>query len=273
MVLGWLRRRRRRRCFERPLPGPWRTFLLANFAQYAWLTETERARLDGLTQILVAEKNWEGCNGLVMTDEVKVTIAAQAALLAIGLREEYFDSIVSVLVYPSGYVARETVHQPGGVVIERESPRLGEASSVGAIVLSWPDVLESGRIPDDGRNVVFHEFAHALDLQGHGFDGAPLLESRDQYQTWSEVMTAEYHRLIRRTRRGYDTLLDPYGTVSEAEFFAVATESFFEQPLDMQQEHPQLFELFRNFFHQDPAERFRRAGYGTQSAKNQDTIP
>jgi Mlc titration factor MtfA (ptsG expression regulator) len=122
-------------------------------------------------------------------------------------------------------------------------------------------VLRSGRIPDDGVNVVFHEFAHALDLQGHGFDGAPLLESRAQYQTWAEVMTAEYHRLILRTRHGRPTLLDPYGTVSEAEFFAVVTESFFEQPLDMQVEHPKLYELFRNFFHQDPAERFRRAGY------------
>jgi Mlc titration factor MtfA (ptsG expression regulator) len=261
MVLGWLRRRRRRRFFERPVPSAWRQFLLANFTHYRWLSDADRARLDGLTQILVAEKNWEGCNGLAMTDEVKVTIAAQASLLAIGLVEEYFDSIDSVLVYPSGYKARETVQRPGGVVIEGESMRLGEASSIGAIVLSWPDVLQGGRVPDDGFNVVFHEFAHALDLQGHGFDGAPLLENRAQYQTWAEVMTTEYHRLIARTRRGFATLLDPYGTVSEAEFFAVTTESFFEQPLDMQREHPQLYELFRNFFHQDPAERFRQAGY------------
>jgi hypothetical protein len=273
MVMGWLRRRRRRRCFERPLPDAWRRFLLANFAQYAWLAEPERARLDGLTQILVAEKNWEGCNGLVMTDEVKVTIAAQAGLLVIGLADEYFDSILSVLVYPGSYVARETVLRPGGVVIEGQSLRLGEASSIGAIVLSWPDVLQSGRIPDDGANVVFHEFAHALDLQGHGFDGAPLLENRAQYQTWAEVMTTEYHRLIGRTRRGYHTLLDPYGTVNEAEFFAVATECFFERPLDMEQEHPKLYELFRNFFHQDPAERFRRAGHFTRSTKNHDTMP
>ena len=131
-----------------------------------------------MTQILVAEKNWEGCNGLVVTDEIKVTIAAQAALLAIGLVEEYYSSIDSVLVYPSSYVARETVQRPSGVVIEQDSPRLGEASSIGAIVLSWPDVLEGGRIPNDGINVVFHEFAHALDLQGHGFDGRPSWRTR-----------------------------------------------------------------------------------------------
>jgi MtfA peptidase len=148
------------------------------------------------------------------------------------------------------------------VIVEGQSARLGEASASGAVVLSWPDVLEGGRIPDDGRNVVFHEFAHVLDLKGHGFDGAPLLENHEQYRTWAEVMTAEYHRLIRRTRRGHETVLDPYGTVSEAEFFAVATESFFEQPLDMQDEHPKLYDLFRGFYHQDPAERFRRAGYG-----------
>ena len=121
MVLGWLRRRRRRRFLSGPLPNAWRGYLDANFAHYAWLSAPERARLDGLTQILVAEKNWEGCNGLVMTDEVKVTIAAQAGLLAIGLVEEYFEAILSVLVYPSGYVVRETVQQPGGVVIEGHS--------------------------------------------------------------------------------------------------------------------------------------------------------
>ncbi len=261
MVFGWLRRRRRRHLSEQPLPDSWRRFLVANFAHYNWLAEADRIRLDELTQVLVAEKNWEGCNGLAMTDEIKVTIAAQAGLLAIGLAEEYYDSIVSVLVYPGGYMAKETVYRPGGVVLEGKSYRLGEASSVGAIVLSWPDVLESGRIPDDGFNVVFHEFAHALDLQGHGFDGAPLLENRAQYETWAEVMTTEYHRLIGRTRRGIGTLLDPYGTVNEAEFFAVATECFFEQSLDMQREHPKLYELFRNFFHQDPAERFQKAGY------------
>jgi MtfA peptidase len=261
MVFGWLRRRRRQRLFDRKLSEPWRGFLSTNFTHYNWLSPSEKSRLDGLTQILVAEKNWEGCNGLVMTDEVKVTIAAQAGLLTLGLTVERFDSIISVLVYPASYVARETVVQPGGVVLEGKSHRLGEASSIGAIVLSWPDVLLGGRVPDDGFNVVFHEFAHALDLQGHGFDGAPLLENRAQYRTWAEVMTTEYHRLISRTRRGAHTLLDPYGTVSEAEFFAVATECFFEQPLAMEHEHPKLYELFRDFFRQDPAERFRRAGY------------
>ena len=247
--------------FGRKLPASWSGFLSANFAHYNWLSPTDKSRLDGLAQVLVAEKNWEGCNGLAMTDEVKVTIAAQAGLLAMGLKEEYFDSITSVLVYPSSYVARETVVQPGGVVLEGKSHRLGEASSIGAIVLSWPDVLLSGRVPDDGFNVVFHEFAHALDLQGHGFDGAPLLENRAQYETWAQVMTTEYRRLISRTRHGAHTLLDPYGTVSEAEFFAVATECFFEQPLAMEHEHPKLYALFRNFFRQDPAGRFRQAGY------------
>ncbi len=260
-MLGWFRHRRRRRLLERPFPSGWRQSLAANFAQYEWLADAERARLDGVTQVLVAEKNWEGCNGLEMTDEVKVTIAGQAALLVLGLLDEYFDAVISVLVYPGGYIAKETVNRPGGVVIERDSARLGEAFSGGAIVLSWPDVLAGGRIPDDGVNVVLHEFTHALDMQGHGFDGTPLLEDRRQYQTWAEVMTAEYRRLIRRTHRGQDTLLDPYGTVSEAEFFAVAAECFFEQPLAMQEEHPRLYELFRDFFRQDPAERFRRAGY------------
>jgi len=261
MVFGWLRQRRRQRLLNQPFPVAWRRYLETNFAQYEWLTDSERTLLHGLTQVLVAEKNWEGCKGLVLTDEIKVTIAGQAALLAIGLKDEYFDSIVSILVYPGGYVAHEKRQRPGGVVIESDSPRLGEAWEGGVIVLSWPDVLEGGRVPDDGYNVVFHEFAHALDMEGHGFDGAPLLETREQYKTWAEVMTAEYRRLIQQTRHGQVTLLDPYGTVNEAEFFAVVTEAFFELPLDMQQEHPKLYELLRGFFRQDPAERFRRAGY------------
>src|SRR5580692_9139311 len=128
MVFGWLLRRRRHRLFDRKLPEGWRGFLSANFAHYNWLSPSDKSRLDGLTQILVAEKNWEGCNGLMMTDEIKVTIAAEASLLALGLKDEYFDSIISVLVYPSSYVARETVVGPGGVVLEGKSHRLGEAS-------------------------------------------------------------------------------------------------------------------------------------------------
>ena len=112
MVFGWLRRRRRQRFFNRPLPDRWRGFLSANFAHYNWLSADGKSRLDGLTQILVAEKNWEGCNGLLMTDEVKVTIAAEASLLALGLKEEYFESIISVLVYPGSYVGEKPCISP-----------------------------------------------------------------------------------------------------------------------------------------------------------------
>jgi hypothetical protein len=242
---------------ERLFPDEWRAYLESNFAQYGWLSKSERARLHGLTQVIVAEKHWEGCNGLAMSEEIQVTIAAQAALLVLNLPDEYFDRVLSILVYPGAYVARQKTPRPGGVIIEADSARLGEAWEGGALVLSWPDVLASGRVPDDGVNVVFHEFAHVLDMQEHGFDGVPLLENREQYQTWSEVMSHEYRRLIHSARSGQETLLDPYGTVNEAEFFAVATESFFERPLDMEREHPALYKLFRDFFHQDPAQRFR----------------
>lgn len=261
MFFGWLRTRRRQKLAARPFPPAWRDAIATNFAQFEFLTADERLRLEAIVHILIAEKNWEGCGGLALTDEIRATIAAQAGLLVIGLPNEYFDRVISVLVYPDSYLARETVPQPGGIVIEGHSARSGEAWEGGALVLSWADVLESGQVPDDGFNVVFHEFAHALDMQGHGFDGTPLLESQSQYQTWAQVMSAEYRRLIRRTRRGLDTLLDPYGAVSEAEFFAVATESFFEQPLDMEEEHPELYALFRDFYRQDPAARFRQAGY------------
>ena len=258
MIFSWLRQRRRKRLLARPFPAEWADILRQNVAVYCRLSADERARLGQRIQVFVAEKYWEGCNGLEITDEIKVTIAGQACLLVLGLDGEYFDRLVTVLVYPSEYVATETTHGPGGVVTESTDPRLGETWHRGPVILSWPSVLAGGRVADDGDNVVLHEFAHFLDTQDYGFDGTPPLEDSGQYRTWQEVMTAEYNQLVKRSRKGRPTLLDHYGAKNEAEFFAVATEHFFEQPIDMQTLHPQLYETLRLFYRQDPAAWFSR---------------
>lgn len=258
MILSWWRSRRRRRILAEPFPEEWRDALRENFAQYEWLSEEERARLERIAQVFVAEKYWEGCSGFEIDDRVKVTIAAQAAMLVLGFDDSHYDSLTTVLVYPDTYIAPETHTPGGGLVIEGESPRLGEAWHRGPVILSWPDVLDGGMIPDDGYNVVFHEFAHVLDMEDGMVNGTPRLDRR-LASDWASVMSDAQARLRRAASRGMRTFLDDYGTQDEAEFFAVATETFFEQPERMARNDQTLYDLFARFYGQDPARRAQAA--------------
>jgi Mlc titration factor MtfA (ptsG expression regulator) len=252
MIFAWLRGRRRRKLLSTPFPAAWLEYLRRNVSHYEFLNEAERARLRDDLRILVAEKRWEGCGGLRMTDEIKVTIAAQAALLVLGIGHNYFERVRSILVYPRGYRAPG----PDGEDVPGETHgRLGEAWYRGPVVLSWADALAGGRNQGGGQNLVFHEFAHQLDMLDGLIDGTPLLETPAEYRRWREVMTAEYERLTREAGEGRRTLLDPYGATNEGEFFAVATECFFEQPVALSRQHPKLYELLRDYYHQDPAAR------------------
>jgi Mlc titration factor MtfA (ptsG expression regulator) len=255
MLFSWLQRRRRRKLLSTPFPPDWLGYLNRNVAHYQFLSEEEQARLRDDLRIFIAEKSWEGCGGLKMTDEIKVTVAAQACLLVLGMKHNYFDRMNSVLVYPHGYRAPAPEDTYGGSVIDAFSDRLGESHYRGAVVLSWGDVLEEGRHPSGGSNLVFHEFAHQLDMLDGMVDGTPPLRDRAQYQRWHKVMSEEYEKLIRASERGRATLLDQYGTTNEAEFFAVATECFFDKPVAMRHRHPELYDLLRDYYQQDPAAR------------------
>jgi Mlc titration factor MtfA (ptsG expression regulator) len=256
MFFSWLKRRRRRRLLDQPFPEEWLEILSRNVLSYARLTQSEQAKLRDDLRILVAEKHWEGCGGLTMTDEIKVTISAQASLLLLGFQDEYFDMSPTVLVYPDAYVAPGRTITKGGVVLEGEAHREGEAWYRGPIILSWADALAGGRCQSGGDNLVLHEFAHQLDMQnGRIVDGTPPLATREQYRRWQEVMSAEFDRLDRDCRHGRPTLLDCYGATDPGEFFAVASECFFERPREMSRRHPSLYEILRDFYHQDPARR------------------
>jgi Mlc titration factor MtfA (ptsG expression regulator) len=255
MIFSWLRRRRRQKILARPFPPEWHHYLLQNVAHYKYLSEAEQARLRDDLRIFIAEKTWEGCGGLEMTDEIKVTIAAQACLLVLGMEHNYFDRVQSILVYPQSYVAPRHVAIPGNLVLEGKDALLGQAHYRGPVILSWAEVLRDGRHPSRGQNLVFHEFAHQLDMLDGVIDGTPPLKTPEQARRWHEVMTAEYRRLIRESERGVATLLDDYGTADEGEFFAVATECFFDKPVAMARRHPQLYQLLREYFGQDPAAR------------------
>lgn len=257
MIFGYLRERRRAKLRAQPFPDEWRAVLARNVPYVSLLNEDERRELEGHVQVFLDEKSFEGCGGLELTDEIRVTVAADACLLLLGRETDYYPELASILVYPSAYRAK-VARAAGGVVIEGEDARLGESHSRGIVVLAWDDVLRGARDVRDGHDVVLHEFAHQLDQESGDADGAPILEKRAMYGAWARVLGAEYERLLDDDDAGRRTVLDRYGATSPAEFFAVATEAFFEKPLQMRAKHPELYEQLRGYYRQDPAKRFER---------------
>ncbi len=213
-------------------------------------------------RVIVAEKNWEGCGGLEITDEIKVVIAAQAALLLIGIEHDHHRRARTILVYPSTYkVPRREGEGIGG----DSSHVAGQAWYRGPIILSWDAVEHGAWDPKDGHNLVFHEFAHKLDMLDGYVNGTPELHEREDYRIWAKIMTEEYRALRDGSGKSRAQVLDRYGATNEAEFFAVATESFFEKSLQMEKRHPDLYALLRDYYRQDPAERLRRAARSDDS--------
>jgi Mlc titration factor MtfA (ptsG expression regulator) len=255
MLLGWLRRRRRKRVLEKPFPEAWRAILDRRVPMYGRLTADERAHLERIVQILVAEKHFEGCNGFEITDEVRVTIAGHAACLLLGNERDYYPRLRSIVVYPDIFVARGEFEAPDGTVVYDADERAGESWDLGAVVLAWDEVLQSGRNLGDGYNVVLHEFAHQLDQSDREADGTPILKDPALRERWAEVMQADYDALHRDLDEGRATVLDPYAAEDPAEFFAVASETFFESPKRLKRKHPELYALLSGFYRQDPASR------------------
>lgn len=252
MYLPFITPRRRRRLIAEPFPGPWLQILHRNVRLYGLLDSELQKRLRDDLRVFIAEKYWEGCGGLEMTDAVKVTIAAQACLLTLNIDRDYFPRVKSVLVYPTSFVTPHKRVGRGGIVTEG-GVNSGEAWQSGPIVLSWDDVVAGGRGVRPGHNVVLHEFAHALDMMDGLINGTPRLKGRRDFLRWHEVMTREFEELSGRAVYGQPTLLNQYGATNVGEFFAVATECFFEQGWMLEQWHPALYEVLRGYYGQDTA--------------------
>ena len=270
----WLKMRRRRRFADRPLPEEWRRIIHRNVPYVSCLSEADHRELDGLIQIFLQEKHFEGAGGLEVTDEIRVTVAAQACVLILGRPAEIYPLLQSVIVYPHTYVAHSVRRQPDGTVSDGMQARLGESWSRGAIVLSWDNVLRSASDVHDGHNVVFHEFAHQLDADAGGSaKGAPSLPGRSMYVAWARVLGTDYERLVGDVSRHRPTFLDRYAGTSPAEFFAVATEFFFERPEALRAHHPRLYEQLGLFYRQDPAARpaLPRAATSSRDQDDSDT--
>jgi Mlc titration factor MtfA (ptsG expression regulator) len=257
-----MKQRRRRQLRAQPFPEQWRGLIVHNVPFFSRLSVPDQEELLGRIQVFLAEKRFEGCAGLEITDEVRLTIAAQACLLLLHRKSDYFPRLLTILVYPSAYLVEENRQIEEMIWEEGKVSRLGEtAGRMGTMVLAWDAAKSGAADPSDGKNLVLHEFAHQLDFENYAADGAPVLNSRDQQLNWSKVMRTEFASLRAADETGIPTLLDTYGATNPAEFFAVSTEAFFEQPWALRAQHPNLYAELERFFEQDPvgysAERMR----------------
>lgn len=257
------RKRRRTKLREKTFPQQWSAILDRNIPYLRRLTPADRRTLEGLIQIFLNEKRFFGVNDLEITDEIRVTIAAQACILLLhrpGGRPEdgrtlgLYPTLRSIHVYPSAFVTRARASD-GLLVSESEHVTLGQSWHKGPVVVSWTNVLAGAASATDGENVVFHEFAHQLDAEDGDTNGAPRLEQGSMYAAWSKTFSSEYEDLQRDLYNRHNNILGAYAATNPAEFFAVATERFFERPEDLKQQSPELFEQLKLFYGQDPSLR------------------
>ena len=244
------------RARARPLPAGWSDRVAAVMPAFARLTAAERDKFLRDMRDLLSTRRWEGAGGLELTDEIRLTIAAQACLLTLGFEGDPYPSLHTILVYPSTFVPASPFSWTARGRTAREEPTLGESWTDGVIVLAWDRAAAGGAGPDDGENVVLHEFAHQLDHGDGEMDGVPRIPAAD-YRAWAAVIAREFRSLERAALEGRPDVLDEYGATDPAEFFAVATETFFERPAALERERPALYDALRRYYRQDPARRER----------------
>lgn len=255
----WLAERKRQRIRAQPFPAAWREILKRRVPYVRALPADLQLLLKQHIQVFVAEKAFIGCDGLQITDEMRVTIAAQACLLILNRPRGYYPNLRQILVYPGSFVVQREHTDGAGVSHQGRQVLSGESWSQGQVILSWRDTLDDAATPDDGRNVVIHEFAHQLDQETGTANGAPILARREHYARWAQVLGAEYQQLQARAgRAGWsevrdgESLFSDYGATDPAEFFAVISEVFFEQPQRMADQHPALYQELAQFYRLEP---------------------
>ena len=245
---------RRQAIKNRPFPLHWEAIVKQNLIYYKHFPEALRKRIQGHINVILAEKQFIGCGGVAITEEIKLTIAAISALLLLNERGEYYPKLCSILVYPSAYFVKQVQAVSNYVVQESKVVRLGESWSRDQIVLSWSQIKYDIHHWQDGHNVILHEFAHQLDSESGSFNGVPILEHNSDYASWAKVFTREYQQLIKNVGRGAKTVMNEYGTTNPAEFLAVATETFFEKPKQMAQHHFALYNQLKRYYKLEPRE-------------------
>lgn len=242
-------------------PDAWITILEKNLPLYRQLPEALKSSLQRKLLIFLKGKNFEGCGGLELSDDIIITIAGQACILLMGKddSEPVYEKLKSILVYPGAYFERKSLIFPSLHEHEKKQVRLGESWISGSIVLAWDAVQQGAWDIRDGQNVVLHEFAHQLDQADGTSDGAPILNDRANYISWAKVFSKAFAVHVERSGAGRYTLMDEYGATNPAEFFAVATETYFEKPRMLKYKHPDLYRELSSFYGLDPASWDRTA--------------
>jgi MtfA peptidase len=253
-MFNFLKRRRRRNILSKPFPDTQQEILINQFPLFQKLPQDRQQVLKEKIQIFLAEKHFEGCKGFEIDEEIRVLVAAQACLLLIGNLQREYSKLKSILIYPSQYISNSERISEHGVVTVAEQTVLGQSWEQGLVSLSWESTKRGAANMKDGRNVVIHEFAHQLDQEDGIANGLPILRSKCRYAAWKSVLGKEYERLRDRVDKGRRTIMDAYGATHPAEFFAVASECFFEKPKQLKKYRPDLYQELQTFFGQDPIE-------------------
>lgn len=255
-----IRDARRKRLSKKPLKAEWAKLVNHHVPYWQLLAPDEKLKLDGMLQIFLAEKRFEGCRGMIITDRIRLTVAACACLLLLNLRHDFYARLSTVLVYPAGFSYENEAHYRDGISLVETRDVAGLSTSRGMIALSWVDAASGANHPSDGVNVILHECAHQLNFRNRSL----LLTGRATLRDWAETLSKEYEQHRQAVNREEPTFINAYAATNREEFFAVVTEHFFEAPLGLQQAHPALYHAFRLYYGQDPATRFAWLQTGVQ---------
>ncbi len=247
----WVKQRRKQ-IKQQLFPKEWRRILRNNVPYFYSMPADIQLQLKQHVLVFLSEKNFFGFEGIKINDEIKVTIAAQACLLLLNRETNYYPKLKSIYVYPSAFITTHQTRNSAGVLQKQKRVLSGESWELGKVILSWKDSKQGGIVFNDGHNVVIHEFAHQLDQETGVANGAPFLKSKNN-QCWSQILTKEFEKLQLQAKHNQVSLLDHYGATNPAEFFAVASEVFFERPIDMKEQYKKLYTQLQNFYKVNPS--------------------
>lgn len=258
VILGvlalWIPRFRLNKAINAPFPEEWVAMLERNIQVYKKLPMPLRLQLRKLIKQFLHQKHFTGAGGLEISDEIRVTIAAEACMLVLNRSSHVYPQLRYIIVYPTTFVVQRGNTDFTGVVDHGSRNLLGESWQAGKVILAWDSVQRGARNFLDGQNVVLHEFAHQLDSETGSANGAPLLGGASSYSIWASVLSGEFKQLQAASRKSKRSLMDHYGASNPAEFFAVATETFFEKPRQMAKDHVELFSILKSYYRIDPRE-------------------
>ena len=256
--MGWLRNWKRKRVLAKHAVDDALWIRVAALLPFiAGLSAPQTQRLKDLAVLFLAEKEIAPLRGVALDDADRLSIAIQACLPVLELGLDWYEGWVGVIVYPGDFRVKHEEMDEDGVLHQWEEELVGESWEDGPVVLSWQAVGEAGRVAEGGANVVIHEFAHKLDMVNGEADGMPPLHAGMDRALWRTVLGEAYAGFCDAVDRDKDTWLDPYAAEAPAEFFAVASEAFFEAPGELKRRYPDLYAQFAMFYRQDPAARLK----------------